>query len=215
MIHDLEFALTTYCQAKCRSCARTNPNTGDKADWLKLQHMNFDMYKQLLKNNTSIAGTQGKRIVFCGEFGDPMMHPQIEDFINYTTDNVDIKRLIINTNGGLRDPEWYKHIAARETVRIEWGIDGTDHDTNWLYREGVDWNRAMANMKAWFSNGGSGHWAFLLFDWNWHQIPTAVAMAQEIGCQLDFKINFREWGLLTPENRTSTVKLLKEYGYDV
>ena len=97
---------------------------------------------------------------------------------------------------------------------IDWGIDGTDHDTNWLYREGVNYERAMENMHTWFSNGGGGAWHFLIFDWNWFQIPEAIHIAKDIGCKLEFKFNNRKHGLISPENKNIAWDLLEEY-YEV
>ena len=49
MKHSFDFALTTYCQAKCRSCARTNQETGEKETWVPLQHMKLDVFEKRLK----------------------------------------------------------------------------------------------------------------------------------------------------------------------
>ena len=213
MKYKFDFALTTYCQAKCRSCARTNEVTGDKEDWLELKHMDLGIFQKRLE---SMQGKDIDYILFCGEFGDPMMHPQVTDFIqesfNYT------KNVQINTNGGLRQPEWYKEQAIkwntnknpREGLEIFWGIDGADHDTNNLYREGVDTDRAYANMRAWFKNGGHGKWAYLIFDWNWMQIPEAAEIAKDIGCVIEFKFNNRTHGLITQENKKYAVEFLRE-----
>ena len=46
MKYRFDFALTTYCQAKCRSCARTNEVTGDKEDWLELKHMDLGIFQK-------------------------------------------------------------------------------------------------------------------------------------------------------------------------
>jgi MoaA/NifB/PqqE/SkfB family radical SAM enzyme len=103
-------------------------------------------------------------ILFCGELGDPMMHPDIEEIIDICLGAV--PRIEIATNGGLRQPDWYEKIAKKygNRIHIKWAIDGTDHKTNWKYREGVDFKRAMSNMKAWIKNGGAGDWHFLIFD---------------------------------------------------
>lgn len=209
MSHNFDFALTTYCQARCRSCARTNEHTGEQADWLELKHMDLDVFKQRLAGASNL---KIQEITFCGELGDPMMHPKVEDFIVEADKHVTHK-IHVNTNGGLRSPNWYARMAQNYSprLRIKWGIDGTDHDTNWLYREGVDWQRAMDNMTAWFTNGGQGAWAFLIFDWNWHQIPEAVDMAKQIGCELDFKINHRNWGKITEENKVIAWSLIEEH----
>lgn len=209
MKYSFDFALTTYCQAKCRSCARTDQLTGEKKSWVPLKHMDLEVFKQTL--DSSDFKHKLRYIQFCGEYGDPCMHPQIQDFIEVASEYAD--RVHINTNGGLRQPAWYAKMAKEypTQIQIKWGVDGADHDTNWLYREGVDWNRAMDNMRAWFFNGGIGKWHFLVFEWNWHQIPEAWEMAQEIGCEIEFKINNRTYGQISEKNKKQAVELIKQY----
>lgn len=209
---EIDFALTTYCQAKCRSCARTNDDTGEKEEWLELRHMNFEIYRNIVTTSDAFKNKDDVEVTFCGEFGDPMMHPQVEDFIRWTAPLTNMT--VINTNGGLRQPEWYAKIAEFSTtnkhhIRINFGIDGIDHDTNWKYREGVDWERAMANMTAWFQNGGHGEWQFLIFDWNWHQIPEAQKMADDLGITIRFKLNTRNWGKVQPENMDNVKRMME------
>lgn len=210
MKHDtlLEFALTTHCQAKCRSCARTDLETGEKVEWLKLQHFPLDTYLNILKS-TQQNITQVK---FCGEFGDPLMHPQIMQFVIETFKFNRHMEIDINTNGGLRKPAFYRELAANfpPSIYVNFGIDGTDHDTNWKYREGVDFERAMENMRTYTKWGGAGAWHFIIFDWNWHQIPEAAKIAKEIGIPIKFKFNVRKFGLITDKNKRKAVKLLEE-----
>lgn len=201
---NFDFALTTHCQAKCRSCARTNPETGEKADWLELRHMDLGVFRKTLENSS----IEIEQIQFCGEFGDPMMHPEVEQFVDTALEYS--KFVNINTNGGLRGEEWYAMMATKYPRRlsIKWGIDGTDAETNSKYREGVNWDRAMRNMRSWFSSGGQGSWHFLIFEWNWHQVTEAKKLAQDIGCQIQFKVNNRLWGRISPENLVKLKDLL-------
>ena len=214
MKHSIDFALTTYCQAKCRSCARTNQETGEKEDWVKLKHMDLDVFEKRLKatqNNIEFS-----EIEFCGEFGDPMMHPQIDSFIETALKYA--PEVSISTNGGLRQPEWYKSIAQKYKKRliINFAIDGTDHDTNWKYREGVDFQRAMDNMIAFTrSEGNRASWWFLIFDWNWHQVPLAKQMADELDIRITFNYNRRWIGLITPENKKASEKLYRDNNIQV
>lgn len=208
MKNEFDFALTTYCQAKCRSCARTNEETGEVEDWLELKHMNFDLYKSRVEKSKLFSNRDNVRVTFCGEFGDPMMHPHVNDFIEYTAPKV--RELVVNTNGGLRKQEWYYQLAPKwKHLRINWGIDGIDHDTNWLYREGVNFERAMDNMIAWFSNDGHGAWEFLIFDWNWHQIIDAHELATKHNIRINFKFNNRPFGKISDENREHAYDMLR------
>ena len=129
-----------------------------------------------------------------------MMHPQVENFVDSALEHA--SRVQINTNGGLRNPQWYHDMAIKYPGRlgIKWGIDGTDAVTNSKYREGVNWDRAIDNMSSWFSAGGDGKWHFIIFEWNWFQVPSAKLLAQDIGCEIEFKVNNRSWGKISLEN---------------
>ena len=203
----VDFALTTYCQARCRSCARTNERTGEKEDWLELKHMDLDIFKSTLDGASDI---RYDHIQFCGEFGDPMMHPQVDKFIETALDYV--PHVVISTNGGLRNHLWYADIAKKygNNLHIQWAIDGATHDVNWKYREGVDFNKAFENMKSYTQAGGNGEWWYLLFEWNWHQIPLARKLAKDIGINITFRYNDRDFGLITPESRIQAEDLLHE-----
>jgi len=204
--NEIDFAITTYCQAKCRSCARTNEDTGEKEDWLALKHMNLNVFKNTLKNSPNLKYFQ---IEFCGEFGDPMMHPKIDEFIETALEFAPL--VTISTNGALRNPDWYAKIVKKykKKVHIRWAIDGADHNTNWKYREGVNWQRAIDNMTAYIKSGGIGQWNFLIFKWNWHQIPLARKLADDINISLYFKFNIRSFGLISDEDKQKALKLLE------
>jgi len=207
MRHSPDFALTTYCQAKCRSCARTNQETGEKEDWLELKHMKLDVFRKALEAS---PGVDFSYIKFCGEFGDPMMHPQIDKFIETALNFA--PSVQISTNGALRDHTWYAEIAKKygDKLYIMWAIDGATHDVNWKYREGVDFNKAFENMKSYKQAGGKGEWWYLLFEWNWHQIPLARKLANDIGIYVRFRYNNRNHGLITPESKVQAEELLHE-----
>lgn len=167
----LEFAISSFCQAKCPSCNRTNPDTGEMQSWMKPEHFDLSTFKKMmvpeywqLKKITKIK--------FCGENGDPMMHPQIEDFIDHSF-LLGSRSLTIATNGGIRTPAWFTKIAEKYGKRLEiiFGIDGTTGDINNKYRIGVDSSRAYENMFAFHNAGGFAIWQFILFDFNYHQLP--------------------------------------------
>ena len=144
-------------------------------------------------------------ITLCGEYGDPMMHPQIEQFIRLATDRG--YEIELMTNGALRDPDFYKRLATTySNLQIFFCIDGIDHDTNWKYREGVDFAKAWDNMHSWFGNGGRGIWEMLVFTWNLHQLHKAHQIAKMSDIKINFKINRREgFPGLIPNNELENV----------
>ena len=74
MYREVEFAITTFCQAKCPSCVRTMLVKRNK---LKPYHISADVYKTVANNLTGV-----NLVSLCGEAGDPLMHPEIDDIID-------------------------------------------------------------------------------------------------------------------------------------
>lgn len=220
MLHSIEFSITTYCQAKCRACPRTDPETGNTASWLNLQHMNIEDFKQNIKSFNEIKLTD---INFCGELGDPMMHPDINLFLDESLKYA--SRVTISTNAGIRKSNWYADSAIKyqEKLDMKFAVDGATHNANWHYREGVVFEKAIENMTAYFQNGGIGKWKFLIFDWNWHQIVDAYNIAKnKVGCDIEFAFNKRHFvnsanlqGRISKENEEQAYKLLEEINYEI
>lgn len=203
---EIDFAITTYCQAKCRSCQRTNQETGEQEDWLTPTHMSYTVFDNLLNGIPHDLYTAQ----FCGELGDPMMHPEITKFVDRIFAHPNVRRLVINTNGGLRSPSWYTMMGEKygNKLQICFGIDGMSHDTNWKYREGVDWQRAIDNMMAYKSAGGGTVWHFIIFDWNWYEVYMAYDFSIKHDIELILKYNYRDYGLISDKNKIECNKVL-------
>jgi MoaA/NifB/PqqE/SkfB family radical SAM enzyme len=197
----IDFCITSYCQAKCPSCPRTDPNKEGypKAAWLPLVHVDFKNWTNVLQGQDWKDHT----FVFCGEHGDPMMHPDITDFVKYGYDNANI--IHIHTNGGLRQPAWYTEMAELygKKLFITFSIDGLSQKTSEKYRIGVNWKRSWDNMIA-FRNQlekedrlGKLVWDYIVFEHNWHEIPDVVKQAKELDIRLRMKLNTGIFGKLT------------------
>lgn len=202
----IDFAITTYCQARCRSCQRTNQDTGEPEDWLTITHMPYDVFDNTLKKCPHDLYV----VQFCGELGDPMMHPNITNFIDRTFEHPNLKHVVINTNGGIRTPDWYTAIGKKygNDLQICFGIDGMSHDSNWKYREGVDWQRAMDNMVAFKQAGGNSEWHFIIFEWNWQEVEEVYNFSRKHDIDIMIKYNSRPFGLISKENKIQCDKLL-------
>ena len=72
-------------------------------------HMKLDTFV----NRLSGFDEELDYIQFCGEMGDPCMHPQINDFVVKSFEYTDDVHIL--TNGGLRQPEWYEELANKYT----------------------------------------------------------------------------------------------------
>lgn len=186
-----DITITSYCQAYCAGCAR-NTMDGNKLDTLVESHIQLPAFETIIKNLTSSKKYPVNQIQLCGEYGDPMMHPDIEKIIDITLAHA--PSIKINTNGGLRNSQWYKHIVLKygDRLYINWGIDGIDHDTNWKYRKGVVFDRAWKNMQEYFLAGGKGCWDFIVFEWNYHQIADVIRLAKSMNADYDIKISLSD-----------------------
>lgn len=204
---DIEIALTSHCNANCPTCARTDFNTFKKHDWLELRHLSTEEYWRVVD-----CGIDFGTITYCGEFGDPVMHPEIEQFIKSTIEKYPDTEIEISTNTGIRSNKWWANLAENyhNNLYLRFAIDGVDQESNEKYRIGVDFNKAFTNMKSFIDNYGQGTWHFLVFTWNWHLIPQAAKMAKDIGINIHFKINNRNYGCVTPDERVKAIKLIEE-----
>ena len=197
----LEFAVTNYCQAKCPSCNRTDPETLELNPWIPLTHFDVDLFKKTVSHEYAEKRNLIK-IKFCGEAGDPMMHPKITDFIDHAFD-IGVKSVTISTNGALRTPAWYTRMGETygHRLQIVFGIDGVDHETNIKYRIGVDTDRAFENMIAFHEAGGNAKWQFILFNFNYHQLPQVADIKEKHGMGAMVVWNMGNHGLIPHDER--------------
>jgi MoaA/NifB/PqqE/SkfB family radical SAM enzyme len=186
-----ELSITTYCQAKCPLCARISQQTGKFKDFLSLIHTDFHILNRLIDDIAKYTLT--KYVQICGDYGDPLMHPDIEKIIDKINEHNMIAT--IHTNGGIRNELFYKEIAKKKVIII-FGIDGIDENTNSKYRIGVNFDKAMKNMLTFakaVNNKKQVVWDFLVFDYNTEQLDKALEIANNNNIQICFRINKRSW----------------------
>ena len=183
----IDFGITSHCNAACSGCNRTNNETRKAHEWLKLKHLDADNLIKCIFEAYKFFPSL-KTIKFCGDRGDPMMHPDIEFLIN--TLCKEGQNLKINTNGSLRSPDFYEKIADYKNMTLTWSIDGFE-ETNHVYRYGCDFDKIWNNFTTFCKSGGgsNANWDFLVFKHNWHEIPRVKEEAIKLNINsLDFKI---------------------------
>lgn len=180
-INHLHIELTNKCNAACPMCMRFHQSSPLPRTDLILSEISLDQFKswfppKLLK--------QLIQILFCGVHGDPILASEVYEITDYIMSSNPKINLQFNTNGGMRNPEWWekfgKLLSKNPENRVVWSVDGLE-DTNHLYRRNVQWSKLSANFTAYINAGGRAHWDYLIFKHNEHQIEQAKEYAKQIG----------------------------------
>lgn len=169
----IHIELTTRCNAACPMCLR-NINGDIKNPYLNID--DFDI-KWLDKIDIPV----GKKVLLCGNYGDPIAYPHLFEFIEAWNKKFGTS-ITIMTNGGARNVDWWKKLATitDNKIKVIFGIDGLE-DTNHLYRRNVKWKKLMENAKAFIDAGGTAWWKFIIFKHNQHQLHDAKKLATNMG----------------------------------
>jgi len=194
----IQFELSNVCNALCSSCVRNKidwdilkvlMDNNEKIDITNLpmkvrdeigspQYLTKEVFTNALSGADSV-----KEIYFCGTIDDPLAH---EDLIGITEHVYNIRPNMFigaHTNGSIRTPKYLKRWAEvlKDKEHFVWfSIDGLE-DTNHLYRKNCQWDKIMANAKAFIEAGGKAGWQYLIFPWNAHQEQKAKELAHNMG----------------------------------
>lgn len=130
---------------------------------------------------------------FCGEAGDPFLHPKLDEFVSIATDAFD--EIHIHTNGGLRTGKWVANLLKKySTTYIHFGIDGTTQEINQMFRVNVNFKKAFSNMMAGAKiDRERVVWEYIKFEHNEHDWNNARKIANENGLCLNLRENSSTW----------------------
>lgn len=178
----IEIEITSKCNARCPGCSRNvNGITNPQLQVQDLSSENFIKYvpKEALK---------GKKIEFCGVFGDPVMHKDFITIVEHCRLSEPYS-ISIDTNGGSQPTSWWEKLATLG-VEVQWSVDG-HRKTNHLYRVNVKFDKILENMKAFSKAGGKGTWEYIVFDHNESEISIAKKEAHALGFDFNIRRNSR------------------------
>lgn len=138
--------LCTYCNAACPLCHRTNINTLKKVDWLPLVQWSLEQFQQAFPADTLI---QFKHIVLCGTWGDPIMNRDIDKIVAYIITNSKCT-ITINTNGSIRDPDWWWKlgIIGGKRLYVVFAVEGITQEMHSHYRQNTSLETIKYNIAA-------------------------------------------------------------------
>ena len=201
------FETTSYCNAGCPTCYRT------MSENLHLNHLYVNDFEYLILDNLKYL--RGKEYIiakFCGELGDPLVHPEIEKLI--TTAEKVFDKVEVFTNGGVRNTTWIRNaLRKHRKLRFVFGIDGLTDEINNLYRVNVNTKKALANMitSTQYNQRLFTRWDFTVFSHNHHQVKNVIDLARMNRIELVVRFNGRDYNKIDDENRKQVKKLLNDH----
>jgi len=173
--------ISTHCNAKCPQCHRTDANGLQKVDWLPVIQWSTEEFKKAFtpKNLSHID-----RIDICGTWGDPMMNKDIFEIVKYIMNNSKCK-ILINTNGSIRNADWWWKfgLLGRERITVMWAIDGVTQDQHSLYRQDTNLQTVLDNMETFTAAGGISQVFTVVFKHNEKDIYNLASLVKEKGAR--------------------------------
>jgi len=138
--------LSTYCNAGCPQCHRTDKNGLGKAEWLPLIQWSIDDFKRAFPPKVLDVCNV---LNICGTWGDPFMNRDIDKIIAYIVDESNCK-ITIDTNGSIRDEQWWWELGlkAGKQLQVTFAVDGITQTMHERYRRFTDLDTVLSNMKA-------------------------------------------------------------------
>lgn len=146
--------LSTYCNAACPQCHRTNPEGLGKADWLPLVQWTLEEFQ---KTFTPRDMLKINRFEICGTWGDPFMCKDIYEILKYILENSGCN-IQINTNGGMRDDEFWWNLGLLDDGRrlqVIFDVEGITQEMHSHYRRKVDLEKLKSHIQCFTAAGGN------------------------------------------------------------
>lgn len=172
---------TTYCNARCPQCVRNFYGWNEPINF-PLVHLSYDKLESIVNQIPHKIDS-----LFCGNFGDPLMNPDLNKLITLFNHN------IINTNGSIGTKDTWENLAISNT-NVVFSIDGLE-DTNHIYRQDVRWDAIMKRVEWFIQSGGTANWKFIVFEHNAHQIHEAEKRSKDMGFESFNTVNHgRDYG---------------------
>ena len=175
---------TNICTLKCSGCARTRFINQWPQHW-KNHNLNIDELLRFLDIDLT-----GKRIVLCGNYGDPIYHNDLIDFVKkLKARGVSV---LITTNGSYKTQQWWEELVDNlsSSDTINFSVDGTPENFT-QYRVNADWESIQVGMKVVANSKCNSSWKYIPFAFNQTDIDQVEKLSQDIGIK-NFRVQFSD-----------------------
>lgn len=143
----LDMELTTFCNAKCPQCSRTDRwNNLEKKSWLPTENVSVEQFSKWLPpedlNNI-------KNVHFSGTYGDPGMCKDLFEITEYVL-NSSTCNVSINTNASMRDEMFWWKLGGigGQRLHVIMDVDGINQEMHSFYRQNTNLKKVLYNLEA-------------------------------------------------------------------
>ena len=173
--------LSTYCNAKCPQCHRTNANGLEKTDWLPLIQWSFAEFKNMFPITTL---KHINHFDICGTWGDPIMNKDIFKIVKYIMEN-STANVLINTNGSFRNADWWWDLGllGGKRITVMWAVEGITQEQHSMYRQDTSLELVLENMESFSLAGGLSQVFTVTFKHNEKDLYNIATLVKEHGAE--------------------------------
>lgn len=169
--------LSTFCNAACPQCHRTNVNGLGKVGWLPLEQWSLKTFKKAFPNPA-----RHKEYTICGTWGDPMMNKDILPILKYITSNSN-STIIIDTNGSIRDEQfwWEVGVAGGSQLEVVFCVDGITQEMHSRYRRKTELDKVLNHMLEYSNTNARTTASTIVFKHNESYLKDITKLVKEHG----------------------------------
>lgn len=176
--------LTNICTLKCAGCSRTRFIQQWPDHW-----KNYSIDVDVLFKFLDIDLTN-KKITLCGNYGDPIYHPNLSKLIKEFKQRG--AHVVIITNGSYRKAEWWQELCALLDSRdqVNFSIDGLPENFT-QYRVNADWESIKVGIDICVASRCQTIWKYIVFNYNQSNIEQARQLSVSLGMDI-FNVEYSD-----------------------
>jgi hypothetical protein len=165
---------TNICTLKCPGCARTQFIQKWSKHW---KNHSLDINKVM---NFLDIDLDSKLINFCGNYGDPIYHPEFIEMVAAFKNRG--AHVSITTNGSYRNAVWWNALCDQlnEHDIVRFSIDGTPENFS-QYRINADWSSIKLGIDICVQKQIPTEWKYIPFLYNEDCIQQAQNLSEDMG----------------------------------
>ena len=175
---------TNICTLKCPGCARTRFIDQWPQHW-RNHSLDIDQVLRFLDLDLT-----GRLVSLCGNYGDPIYHPEFIEFIQRLKHRG--AKIFIGTNGSYKKQDWWEELVANldSNDGIMFSVDGTPENFT-EYRINADWESIKVGMDVVARAKCHSVWKYIPFAFNQTNIEFVRKLSEEIGIK-EFQVEFSD-----------------------